>query len=133
MGLDMYLHGEKFLWTDWKNEANNRMEDGYKIDTVTLELGYWRKHPNLHGYIVRTFADDVDECQRIDLDATQLRQIVEAMKADALPHTEGFFFGSSDWHKDKLEENVSILEKAITWLETKEANVSRSVYYRASW
>jgi hypothetical protein len=27
------------------------------------EVGYWRKHPDLHGYIVETFADGVDACQ----------------------------------------------------------------------
>jgi hypothetical protein len=23
------------------------------------DLGYWRKHPNLHGYIINTFAEGV--------------------------------------------------------------------------
>jgi hypothetical protein len=56
MGLDMYLTGEKFLMT------RNLEEDGFRLRSKTLELGYWRKHPNLHGYIVQTFADGTDEC-----------------------------------------------------------------------
>ncbi len=24
MGLDMYLTGKKFLWTDWENDENNK-------------------------------------------------------------------------------------------------------------
>src|ERR1700683_3641911 len=26
-------------------------EDGFRLRSKTVELGYWRKHPNLHGYI----------------------------------------------------------------------------------
>ena len=48
MGLDMYLDGEKYLWTDHLNPENNLREDGYRVKARTVELGYWRKHPNLH-------------------------------------------------------------------------------------
>ena len=61
MGLDMYLEGRKSRYD--KQET----EDGFPLQTKVLELGYWRKHPNLHGYIVQEFADGVDECQRGDL------------------------------------------------------------------
>jgi hypothetical protein len=60
------------------------------------ELGYWRKHPNLHGYIVQEFADGKDECQEIPLGEDELIQIMEAVKANELPHTTGFFFGVSE-------------------------------------
>lgn len=52
MGLDMFMRGEKFFWTDWKNDENNRKEGGLKIRTLEVDLAYWRKHPNLHGFIV---------------------------------------------------------------------------------
>lgn len=72
MGLDMYLNGSKFLFNDWSNEANNQKEDGFRIKEKILQLGYWRKHPNLHGYLVREFMDGKDECQQIELDAEAL-------------------------------------------------------------
>ena len=131
MGLDMYLNGEKFLWTNWDKPEKNIMEDGFRLRLKTLEVGYWRKHPNLHGFIVQTFADGVDECQRIDLDSNDLEQILQAVKEDNLPDTEGFFFGRS-LPEDK-EPTIKILEKAIEWLETEEEGVARSIYYRASW
>jgi len=59
MGLDMFLHGEKYFWG---HNGKRPKEDGFEVKEHILELGYWRKHPNLHGYIVQTFADGKDEC-----------------------------------------------------------------------
>lgn len=139
MGLDMYLRGEKFFWTDWANPDNNRMEDGFKVTSLEIELGYWRKHPNLHGYIVNTFGGCVDECQDIRLTKEQLEQTILTCKVAGLPTTEGFFFGKSPTLEDRkafneqIAEDVEILQKAIAWLETVEKNVSREVIYKASW
>jgi hypothetical protein len=131
MGLDMSLYGVKFFWSYWDHPENNRMEDGLKVSSLEVELGYWRKHPNLHGFIVQTFAGGVDKCQRIELDEKQLRQTLEAVLADELPHTEGFFFGESQ-SSDK-GDSIKQLKAAIEWLMVEEKGVSRSVYYRASW
>ena len=151
MGLDMYLEGKTF---NWKRDAKH---DGFPIIGVTLELGYWRKHPNLHGFIVQTFADGLDECQDIPLTADAIRQIIAAVKAKSLPSTSGFFFGRSDGSEDA--ETVAIFERALAWVEgqTKpnlapptplaagmavfevkpeafdDARESRDVIYRASW
>lgn len=131
MGLDMYLNGKKFIWTNWDKPELNPTEDGFELREKILRLGYWRKHPNLHGYIVNTFAGGEDDCREIDLDAGDIRQIIQVIRGKKLPHTEGFFFGASDGSED--DESIEILERAIAWLETKEDGVSRSVAYRASW
>ena len=128
MGLDMYLEGRTF---NWSNGIETPTQDGFEIKDLTLRLGYWRKHPNLHGYIVETFAKGVDECQDIWLDTNMMRQIIEAIKAKSLPETKGFFFGESDGSED--EESIEIFEKAIQWLEKKQPNVGKDVYYSASW
>jgi hypothetical protein len=65
MGLDMYLIGDVFV-RNREVEADIYI-DGYPQDRAELELGYWRKHRKLHGYIVNTFAKGVDECQKIEL------------------------------------------------------------------
>lgn len=141
MGLDMYLQGRKSYFN--VGDKPVREEDGFQVDSMTLELGYWRKHPNLHGYIVQTFAEGVDECQEIELDADALRKIAGAIKADTLPHTKGFFFGDSQWHEDDKDKNAAVFEKAAAWMEAKSpkhptvpdyrAEWSRTVFYRASW
>jgi hypothetical protein len=131
MGLDMYLEGEKYFWTDWKNPQNVLREDGYEIKSRTLRLGYWRKHPDLHGYIVNTFAGGVDNCEAIALEDTAIEKIIDAVARDDLPHTEGFFFGATDG--TEKDETLLILNAALAWLRAEDAGAFRSVYYRASW
>jgi hypothetical protein len=129
MGLDMYLTGEKFIMST----SPHPQEDGFRLRSKTLELGYWRKHPNLHGYIVQTFAGGKDECQEIDLGVDHIRTIIAAIKDRELPHTTGFFFGASDPSKERLAEDIAIFERALAWVETDEPGIFRSVGYRASW
>jgi hypothetical protein len=131
MGLDMYLHGEKFLYNLPGSGDEHPQEDGYEIRSKLLRLGYWRKHPNLHGYIVQNFAEGVDECQQIDLDETAIEKIIDAVARDDLPHTTGFFFGETDG--SEREETLRIFKAALEWLRTKEGVAFRSVFYRASW
>jgi hypothetical protein len=159
----MYLRGEKFFWTVWGNHSLERMEDDKKVSSLEVDLGYWRKHPDLHGFIVKEFANGVDECQRIDLTLEQIDTIIAAVKERRLPHTTGFFFGQSDG--SEYVEDIAIFEAAKAWLAaTDEApikfddpeplapgisvmvselqtsakpverqQISRSVFYRASW
>ena len=107
-------------------------EDGFPLRSKTVELGYWRKHPNLHGYIVQTFAGSEDECQTIDL-SDHIRTIIAAVKARELPDTTGFFFGVSDSSQKQLDQDIAIFERTLAWVETDEPGILRSVRYRASW
>lgn len=146
MGLDMYLEGRKFLLNDWKNPENDAKEDGFRLKEKILELGYWRKEPNLHGYIVETFAGGKDECQDIELCVEDLEKIREAVRNRQLIPTQGFFFGASadpnseypeerEWAL-RFEKNTDeIFAKAIEWLKAGKGDpkIWRSVYYRASW
>ena len=121
MGLDMYIRIDDPTYD----------EDAVPFDYAkykSYELAYWRKHPNLHGFIVQTFADGADECQNIPLDAVKVETILAASEADDLPETEGFFFGSSQpEHKADTKEQ---LLKVLAWLK---ANPGKAIYYRASW
>ncbi len=148
MGLDMYLQGEAFYTYDHPN----RKAQPFEIAETIYQLGYWRKHPNLHGFIVETFADGVDECQKIELSTEHLQSIIKAVEEESLPHTEGFFFGASAADPEKYVErygctmeeanaekeqekqrDLHILRSAIAWLEAEEAGVWKAVTYRASW
>jgi hypothetical protein len=117
MGLDMYLTG---IPVDAVRDVDGRFEG--------VELGYWRKHPDLHGFIVRTFADGVDECQEIELSADALTCILRAVIDESLPKTSGFFFGESQGAND--QETDDQLLKAIDWLSKEKG---RKVVYQASW
>ena len=131
MGLDMYLEGEKYLFNDRENPQNDLREDGYEVRSKILRLGYWRKHPNLHGFIVKTFADGIDNCEPIALEDTDIERIIEAVARDDLPHTEGFFFGVTDG--TEKDETIRIFTAALAWLRIKQDTGFRTVYYRASW
>lgn len=131
MGLDMYLTGEIYITSDWNNPRNNITEEGYRLKGKLFDLGYWRKHPDLHGFIVTTFADGVDDCQRIHLGPESTKEIILAIKQDRLPHTDGFFFGSSENDSEQKAEAIEIFSKALNWQQTDEW--ARSIYYQASW
>ena len=102
--------------------------DMYLRDNSDETIGYWRKHPNLHGYIVNTFADCVDECQRIELTIDNVRDILKVTIEDRLPTTNGFFFGTSQ--AEHRFETIEIFDRVLQDMQDDE---SYRVYYQASW
>lgn len=119
MGLDMYLTGELF----YRFDHQFRKQEPFPIKATHYELGYWRKHPNLHGYIVQEFADGEDECQEISLIADNLTQIIGAIQSRLLPATTGFFFGESTGSDQEAANDITIFENALRWLTTDELGV----------
>lgn len=142
MGLDMYLYGEKSVSSQF--EKDRVMEDGFTLGSKTLDIAYWRKHANLHGYIVDTFADGKDDCQRIYLFKDNLSDLIEALESDALyknGEVTGFFFGRSYFpgekddfgsYEEQKANDLKIFRSALDWVST-DANDYRSVYYQSSW
>jgi hypothetical protein len=124
MGLDMYLTGDRYF------HKRSRRRRGIKKAEL-IDLGYWRKHPNLHGYIVETFADGEDKCQEINLSADGIRQIIAAIEDAKLPETTGFFFGESDGSENGRDWRIFC--DALAWLEADDPKAWRSIYYQASW
>jgi hypothetical protein len=127
----MYLHGKVIFWSEGSKPVLPQ-SGGFPVQEFSVELGYWRKHPDLHGFIVQTFADGADECQTIELSAEDIATIIKAVEDKALPHTEGFFFGESDG--SETEEDLVIFRQALAWLALpKQDDLGRYVEYRASW
>lgn len=126
MGLDMYLTGRKIKYTD-----NEKDDDGLEVNAVEVRLGYWRKHPNLHGFIVQNFAGGVDECQRIFLTEENINAILDATQKKELPETTGFFFGKSQPEDDL--NTIEYFTRALRWLNATPDGEGRRVIYHASW
>ena len=116
MGLDMYLTGRMFFWHASKPGAERR-ESGKRVKSIDVELGYWRKHPDLHGHIVQTYMEGKDECQEIELSVDNLHNIISAIQERRLPKTSGFFFGESEKTREQNESDIKKLMGAIKWLE----------------
>jgi|TARA_A100001015_G_scaffold123165_1_gene136530 hypothetical protein len=138
MGLDMYLTGNAL---EARSEGKRPKRDGFDIIATRLDLGYWRKHRMLHGYIVQNFADGVDDCRRIELEEEDLSQIEIALlkwadNSAALPKTEGFFFGDDEgdeYYRKRAKEDAGMFREARRWLQKKQDDVWKSVEYEASW
>jgi len=110
------------------------------------EIFYWRKFNALHGFIVDTFANGVDECQTIEIGKSGVRQIADALKKtlamlnskkgfceDKLPvkPVGGFFFGSTDiddYFKSDVDEAAKFFNKLFGELTDDD-----TVFYEASW
>lgn len=134
MGLDMYLTGTKYFWQASNRSSSNKcpLEDGFPVQQITVHLGYWRKHQELHDWITKNIANGVDDCQEIILDAEQLGQILAAIGT-----TTDIYDIVNDGSEVHIKESSAKFAQALAWLapigRTNDHDVSLGVVYRASW
>lgn len=61
------------------------------------ELAYWRKHPNLQGWMEQLYrekgGEGVFNCVDVELTFEDLEKLETAIEDAELPSTEGFLFG----------------------------------------
>jgi hypothetical protein len=122
MGLDMYAY---------KTKAKPTKETDFKGDDNDVEIQYWRKHPNLHGwmetlYYAKGGSKDSFNCVNLELTFEDLKHLYEDLKTNTLPETSGFFFGQSS-HED-MENDLNFVEEALKAIEEGEY-----VYYSSWW
>lgn len=90
MGLDQYAYAVTGRFVD--DDGNTDWED-------KTEIGYWRKHPNLQGYMENIWRERGGEgdfnCAVVELSGDDLEDLELAIKGGAMPETEGFFFGGN--------------------------------------
>jgi hypothetical protein len=123
MGLDMYAFSTNAKpKTDVDFETKN-----FKPE----EVYYWRKHPNLHGWMQSLYdskggteSDFNGDC--VVLTAFDLDVLEEDIKNNNLPDTSGFFFGQSG--DDEIENDLIFVAKAREAI----AN-GKTVYYTSWW
>ena len=148
MGLDMYLRGEHYNSDRNRHGeiSRSKLDNEFEISNYEVDLGYWRKHADLHGYIVNTFAEGKDNCQKIELDENDLDKIIMAIRHDKLVKDHcGFFFGNSTefgYYEEKEKEYaINCFEKAKKFIRRGKELFEkdglfiqpRSVFYEASW
>jgi hypothetical protein len=81
------------------------------------ELAYWRKHPNLHGWMEHLYREKggIDEsfnCVPIELTMEDLNRLEEDIKDGSLPETGGFFFGSSRGNDEEVHRDLMFVKEA---------------------
>ena len=136
MGLDQYAYAaSKANAKDEYYEEKYERGNENAVDP-TIELAYWRKHPNLHGWMEQLWRDktdqhDVDDpmFNGIELELTfeDIMQLEEDIKNGNLPPTSGFFFGSNadEYYK---EQDLEFVYEAKSRLF-----LGQKVFYNSSW
>jgi len=123
MGLDMYALATKAKpETDVDFSTKNFEQD---------ELQYWRKHPNLHGWMQNLYdakggteSNFNGDC--VVLDSQDLDNLEQDIKDGNLPDTSGFFFGQSG--SDEDEDDLLFVSKAREAIKE-----GKTVYYTSWW
>jgi hypothetical protein len=105
MGLDMFAQ---------KTKADITAEVDFP-EVEAEELHYWRKHPNLHGWMERLYrlkggAKETFNVVNLQLTLRDLDDLEAAVTARLLPTTTGFFFGESDG--SEIAEDLTFVRKA---------------------
>jgi len=111
MGLDQYANARKGEPTI--------DEDGCKEWEDNIELGEWRKHPHLQGFMREIYYDNggTEEfnCVDVELSINDIDNLETNIKEATLPETEGFFFGddSSEYYREQDLEFCTNARKAL--------------------
>lgn len=153
MGLDQWLYGRKFIWSDKKASIKlSGIKDVNKdnIKYVEFEVGYWRKANQIHRWFVENVQNGEDDCGHYTMTIKQLsvlrnlcinvinykpnKGIVNDVKTinilnALLPSGRGFFFGSyeyDDWYFENVENTIKIIDKCLKMDDTE-------FIYTSSW
>jgi hypothetical protein len=137
MGLDMYAYTavragqQNDYYADGEYDS---LTNEYKNKTVEKprELAYWRKHPNLHGWMEKLAQKkgiEYDSFNGVELELTyEDLEILELdVIAGTLPSTDGFFFGT-DADEHYLEQDLEFIKNARA-----ELFCGLKVFYNSSW
>lgn len=141
MGLDQYAYTAAKSGASaefWENAEFDKESGTFvnKTHTQPKEIAYWRKHPNLHGWMEKLWAEkgypggsETDMFNGVELELTwedldRLKYVVENGK---LPPTSGFFFGSNS-DEDYREYDLKFIQEAKADLF-----LGLKVFYNSSW
>ena len=126
MGLDMYAYRVK------KGSIERPVDfvipenaEGHE------EMYYWRKHPNLHGWMEKLYYEKGGEAESFNVVNVQLtKSDIDRLEYDitgnVLPETSGFFFGQS--HPENKEGDLKFVKQAREVLESGD-----ELYYTSWW
>ena len=110
MGLDQFATARRGQPTE---------VDGILEYPETRELAYWRKHPNLQGWMedlwIRKGNWGDFNCVDLELDHRDLDLLEGDVRFDRLPPTTGFFFGedADERYQDYTLEFIRAARQAI--------------------
>lgn len=88
---------------------------GKDIQGENQDLHYWRKHPNLHGWMERLYYQKGGQkesfnCAPVELTLDDLYILEADINYAKLPETDGFFFGQS--YGNEAEDDLKFIQAA---------------------
>ena len=128
MGLDMYAYvgrpGQRHEY--WYNKV-----DENSTVTEPREISYWRKHPNLHGWMKKLYhergGNESFNGSELELSWEDIDRLEKTIKSHSLPNTTGFFFGDP-------ADNIYYDDDLKFCSEAKaELFLGLKVFYNSSW
>jgi hypothetical protein len=128
MGLDMFAHSVA------KNNAINDLTMTSDTDSPqdNVEIFYWRKHHDLHGWMKDLFHSKGGEgefnLQPIRLTLDDLDKLEAAVLQNTLPFTTGMFFGNNPPDEESQTRDLAFIDKARSHIY-----VGREIYYNSWW
>lgn len=177
MGLDMYLEARKYVrQIDWNSVPRRSFDDETPVDyslyhtdaykalaemfperlikhadagsTVSMNIAYWRKANQIHGWFVREVQGGEDNNAPYPLEREKLVELLDTVKKvldgdksvarELLPVTPGFFFGNyneddgyDEYYYEQLRKTETMLEDILA--EVKEGEYEYELYYQSSW
>ena len=142
MGLDMYAYvaNKRGQYNDFYETAEfDSLTNEFVSKTVTkpYEIAYWRKHPNLHGWMEQLWiskgkpgtgnTDATFNGIELELSWNDLDELEQAIRYGHLPNTEGFFFGNPA-DNYYYEQDLEFVNNAKA-----EVFLGLKVFYNSSW
>ena len=125
MGLDQYATARKGeprkvaqTWTTTDEDGNEKeVVEYYDEWEDSIELAYWRKHPNLQGWMENLYREKggEEEFNGVDVELTleDLDALELTLDEDELPETVGFFFGgNADDHYAEADREFIVQARA---------------------
>ncbi len=179
MGLDMYLEARKYVTrVDWakvprrkEGEPEINVKDYLTPDYeklteffpaelikhsesgshVAINIGYWRKANQIHGWFVDNVQGGEDNCQDYHVERSNLEELLDVVTQvldsnrensfiakELLPVRSGFFFGNYDedegydeWYYEQLEYTKTLLTDILNAIPENEYKYD--IYYSSSW
>jgi hypothetical protein len=138
MGLDQYAYvaARAGAYNEYYENENYEKDDSDPTkQSKPRELAYWRKHPNLQGWMKRLWEeknpDDTEvtsfNCIELELTWQDLERLELDIISGGLPETTGFFFGN-DSNEFYYNNDLNFVKNAKA-----EIFLGLRVFYNSSW
>ena len=138
MGLDQYAYvaARAGAYGEYWGDGNYNKDDSDPTKvSQPRELAYWRKHPNLQGWMKQLWEEknpdntEVTSFNGIELELTweDLERLELDIISGGLPETTGFFFGE-DSNEFYYNDDLEFVKNAKA-----EIFIGLRVFYNSSW